>query len=409
MPKKTNLKIRFILCGILCVLLVCGSSCSEDCKDSNLVIPSNIEDECEYEVKSLGKIGEGAFPRVSPDGNSITFTKEVNSQFEVFGMNMDGTDIKCLTCNKEALKETRNRGQSSWHPSGKYITFTAETTKYPRKGDGTTTRPGIGRNHNIWIMTSDGTFFWQVTDYPDNWGAIEPYFSYGGTMLHWDEEFMMEKYPYGKPSVDKHCGCYWGPGNWMFRKGEELCAWRIKYADIVFDIDGAPVVSNTRTLDPPDNLTLIESNGFIADDTGFTASYVDLREYKTGEAGDIYIHYLNDELERLTKSSQPDEDPVSSPDGKMIAWKYCNKYPCEGDDEIYLMDSHGENKVRLTNFSDPSSDYYDPQAKQNTEISWKPDGSALVFGHVSSNETMGPHIPSDIYVLSFKGNCGNST
>jgi hypothetical protein len=70
------------------------------------------------------------------------------------------------------------------------------------------------------------------------------------------------------------------------------------------------------------------------------------------------------------------------------------------------MDSDGENKKRLTCFSDPNSNYYDPLGKQNTEISWKPDGSALVFGHVSSEETMGPHIPSAIYVLSFTGDCG---
>ena len=404
MPKRSNLKIVSILVGTLFVLFICASGCSKDGTSTGSVIPSNTE----CEVEDLNVIGEGAFPRVSHDGNSITFTKEVYSQFEVFIMNIDGTSVECLTCNKEALKETRNRGQSSWHPTGKYIVFTAETTEYPRKGTGTTTRPGIGRNHNIWIMTSDGTQFWRITDYPDNWGAIEPYFSNDGTMLHWDEEFMMEKYPDGKPGVDEHCGCYWGPGNWIFRKGEELCAWHIKYADIGFDADGAPVISKIETLNPPDKFTLIESNGFIADDTGFTVNYVDLREYETGEAGDIYIHYLNGELVRLTESSQPDEDPVSSPDGKKIAWKYCDEYPCEGDDEIYLMDSDGENKVRLTYFSDPSSDYYDPLAKQNTEISWKPDGSSLVFGHVSNDETMGPHIPSDIYVLSFKGNCGNS-
>ena len=68
---------------------------------------------------------------------------------------------------------------------------------------------------------------------------------------------------------------------------------------------------------------------------------------------------------------------------------------------------YGKNQIRLTYFSDPMSDYYDPLAKQNTEISWKPDGTAISFGHVSSEETMGPHIPSDIYILTFEGACGN--
>lgn len=379
-------------------------SCSQDCEKLIPTEPPVENDLCK--VKNIEKIGEGAFPRWFSATNLITFTKEVNNQFEVFTIKADGSDIRCLTCNKKALENTRHRGQSSWHPNGKHITFTAETTKYHRKGDGTTTRPGIGRNHNIWIMTADGEQFWQITDYEDNWGAIEPYFSHDGSMIHWDEEFMMEKYPNGKPGIDEHPGCYWGPRSWLFRKGEEFCAWRIKYADISFS-DNQPIVSDIRTLSPPDHFTLIESNGFIADDSGFSATYADLRVYKTGEAGDIYIHYLDNKLKRLTNSTQPDEDPISSPDGKKIAWKYCSKYPCEGDDEIYLMDSDGNNQVRLTFFSDPKSDYYDPLAKQNTEISWKPDGTAISFGHVSSEETMGPHIPSGIYILTFEGACGN--
>ena len=94
-------------------------------------------------------------------------------------MKPDGSDITCLTCGKAALSKCGHRGQPFWHPGGDYTTFTAENDMYPRKGNGTSARPGIGRNHNVWIMTSDGKRFWKMTDYEENWGAIEARFSHG--------------------------------------------------------------------------------------------------------------------------------------------------------------------------------------------------------------------------------------
>ncbi|MFC1768145.1 TolB family protein [Nanoarchaeota archaeon] len=397
---------------------------------SSLVYGKKAENKCD--VKSIEMIGEGAFPRWSYDGTKITFTKEVDNQFEVFIMDADGSNAQCLTCGKVALIGTRHRGQSSWHPSGEYITFSAETKKYRRKGDGTTTRPGLGRNHDIWIMKSDGTKFNRVTDYGDNWGAIEPHFSHDGKMIHWDEEFMMEEWPNGKigdccgevccerhPFLEncnpldyacadafpsRHPGCYWGPLTFIYRQGEELCTWRIRYADFSVGPRGFATISNIRTLPPPSGFTLIESNGFTPQNEGFTASYADLDQYNgDGRHGDVYIHYKNGMMKQLTQTPEPDEDPVMSPDGKLIAWKYCTEYPCEGpgDDQVYLMDSDGNNIRQLTSFSHQDD-------KQITEISWKRDGTALALGHVISEEVMGPHIPSDIYILTFKGNCGNS-
>ena len=88
---------------------------------------------------------------------------------------------------------------------------------------------------------------------------------------------------------------------------------------------------------------MIESNGFTADDKGFICSYANLNDYNTGEAGDIYIHYINGTMTRLTKTTDVDEDPSLSPDGRKVTWKHCSKYPCE-DDEVYLMDVNGEKK-----------------------------------------------------------------
>jgi len=377
-------------------------------------------------VKSLEKIGEGAFPKWSPDGSLIAFTKESTNQndphsisYDIYTIKPDGTDIKCLTCNKSALSNARWKGQPYWHPSGKYIVFTAESAQYPRKGIGTAARPGLGRNHNVWIMTNDGSKFWQITDYPDNWGVIRPSFSHDGKTLYWNEEFSMEKYPNGKPTDPDddpvtpghqgHPGNYWGWENYRYRKGEEAGAWRVKLANISFE-NGEPKISNIRAINPPDGFTLIEGTGFTPFDNGFIYSYANLKENGgQGLWGDIYISDLSGTfIQRLTNTPfVHDENPEFSLDGKHIIWNQSKGDPGEGE-ELWLMSAGGSNKVRLTYFTDPDHEEYAPNARQITESTWSSDGKKIVFGHVNQKERGGIHIPSTLYLLTFAENSGDT-
>ena len=174
-----------------------------------------------YRVAKLEQIASGIFPQWSPDGREIAFTRQENDTFEIYFMRPDGRNQRCLTCNKQALPEGGFRGQPAWHPSGKYLCFGAENTDLPRKGTGGTSRPGIGRNNNIWIMNRSGTRFWRMTDYPENWGVMRCSFSHDGSKLFWNEEFSMEKYPDGP-----NPGHQWGWSDVWRQKGEELGAWR---------------------------------------------------------------------------------------------------------------------------------------------------------------------------------------
>lgn len=391
-------KNRLILVTVLCLILIIGGC---------------------IQVPTITQIGEGAFPKWSPDGNLIAFTKEGINQddphgisYEIYTIKPDGTDSTCLTCDEQALTNTRWRGQPFWHPSGDYLVFTAESAKYPRKGVGTTARPGLGRNHNVWIMDNDGSNFWQITDYEDNWGVIRPSFSHDGKILYWNEEFSMEKYPNGKPTdpdIDPdtpghqgHPGSYWGWENFLYRKGEELGAWRVKLADICF-VDGEPILSNIRSIDPPEGFTLIEGAGFTPSDEGFIYSYANLNEnLGRGLWGDIYISDLNGTLiQRLTHSPfVHDENPEFSPDGKRIIWNIAmGGDPGEGE-ELWIMNADGRGKGRLTFFTDPTHNDYDPHARQITESTWSPDGKKIVFGHVSQEQRGGIHIPSTLYLRS---------
>lgn len=385
------------------------SSCPDDCANTTPAEAHIEKDSCK--VVSLEEIGDGCFPKWSPDGSLIAYTKEINdNDYQIYTMKPDGSDVKCLTCDKLELSTTRWRGQPYWHPSGEYIVFTAETTKYPRKGLGITTRPGIGRNHNLWIMTSDGSKFWQMTDYPENWGVIRPSFSHDGNTLYWNEEFGMEKYPNGKPSIDQHPGCWWGQESKLFREGEELCIWRVKLADIVFE-NGEPKISNIQHIDPPDGFTMIEGTGFKPDDNGFIYSYCDIEKQK-GRCfwGNIYTSNLEGTmLTQLTNDFRKhNENPEFSPDGKKILWNHGEGNPGEGE-EMWLMNADGSNKIQLTHFTDSNYPEYNPNARQIPESTWSPDGKSIVFAHVDKGQEsgLGPHIPSTLYKITFESACGN--
>ncbi len=359
-----------------------------------------------YSVRSVEEITDGIFPVWSPDGREIAFTRQEKDTFEIYFMKPDGSDQRCVTCNKEGLREAGFRGQPYYHPSGKYLAFVAESSKLRRKGNGVVERPGVGRNNNVWIMNREGTRFWPMTDYEENWGVIRPSFSHDGTMIYWNEEFSMEKYAAAK---GRNAGGHdWGI---FARKGEELGAWRIKWGKIDFDRDGAPRMSDVTTINPPEGFTLLEGSGFTPDDRRLIYAYADLSEAPGGRGyrSDIYLTDLRGgSLQRLTSTpTQHDENAVFSPDGKKIAWTHPVGTGRKGmpgiDVEIYMMNADGTGEARLTNFSDPKSEYYDKDSKQMSEVHWSPDGNRIVFGHASRARLRDPNMGASVWILTFEG------
>lgn len=390
-----------------------------------------------HEGAMITEVRPGSFPRWCAANDLITFTDRLNGRFEVFTMRPDGSDVKCLTVGKEALAGCGNRGQSAWHPSGKYIVFSAENAALPRVGMGASARPGWGRNFNVWIMTSDGESFWRLTDYPENWAIFETYFSHDGTKVCWGEEYSMEKYPNGKPG-DKllpgddptgppwgHPGAYHGQEQIDYRHGEEMLAWRIVFADISF-VPGGPVLAGLKKLDPPEGITNNEVNGFTPDDTGFICCFSVLSETSgIAYAGELFAVGLDGTIRsRLTNTpTRHDEDPCYSPDGKQIAYKETTgRVGLEPD--LYLMNSDGTDVRRLTHFAEPGYAEYDPafadphpqrryvaSGTQITEMCFSPDGGRLVFGHCKSEQGSMEaivDIPSTIYMLTVRQGTGSS-
>lgn len=370
----------------------------ENENEHNAPTDCTSEPPLECKVKSIEVITEGLYPKWSYAKNLIAFDRVVNGNYEIFTMKPDGSDVTCLTCNKQGLPEG-HRGQPYWHPGGEYIVFAAENTDFERMGWGLADVPGLGRNHNVWIMTSDGSQYWQITHYPENWGVIRPSFSHDGKTLYWNEEYSMEKYP--------GVGCPWNLNK--VRRGEEWGLWHIKLANVSFGPDG-PEVSNIRNVVHSD-LVLLEGFGFSPDDQRllFTSANLTETEGTAYWGGDIYTGDPGGgSLTRLTNTPYyHDENAEYSPDGKKIVWSHaCGGAPAKGV-ELYLMESDGSNKTRLTHFNDPGYPEYISKTYGSGEMDWSPDGTRIVFGYGYQWQFKYPFIAYRLYMLTFEGACGN--
>ena len=104
-----------------------------------------------------------AFDQIGSDG-----------YFDVFTMNPDGSNERCLTCDQPALPN-RHIGNPAWHPSGNYLVMQVEKPDTPKNIiSDLVASPGSGINNNVWVMDVRSTTFTQLTDVPLSQGPAGP-------------------------------------------------------------------------------------------------------------------------------------------------------------------------------------------------------------------------------------------
>ena len=59
-------------------------------------------------------------PAVSPDGKKIAFTSTRDGNYEIYVMNIDGSDTKRITQSEE------RDDYPTWHPDGKRLVYVGE-------------------------------------------------------------------------------------------------------------------------------------------------------------------------------------------------------------------------------------------------------------------------------------------
>ena len=352
----------------------------------------------------------GLYPKWSPANNLIVFnelrpgrafTDKIDGTYEIFTMRPDGTGVRCLTETAPAELSGFHKCQPYWHPSGKYIIFTAQNEHTRPSEYNMDSFPGIGHNHDVWIMSSDGAQYWRITNNPANWGVIRPSFSHDGKMVYWNEEYSMEAHP--------GVGSLWKKEK--NPKGEEWGLWRIKLADVAFAADG-PRLTGHRAVDingAHPGFRLIEGSGFTRDDKHLIWEAADTKE-TSGQMwwGDVYVSDLTGgALQRLTRTAplhQGNENMEYSPDGEYIAWSYHDDPEPGKKAEIWLMRSDGSGAVQLTFFNKIGHSHrkiYQPSRFTNAclELDWGPDGQAIVFSISNGARLKWPYLTPNIYLL----------
>jgi Tol biopolymer transport system component len=95
-------------------------------------------------------------PSWSPDGNKISFVSAKDGNEEIYVMNTDGSDQTRLTNN---LARDMN---PSWSPDGDRIAFNSNLSDIDA---------GFGEDHEIYVMSTDGSNQIRLTKSPNNNGS----------------------------------------------------------------------------------------------------------------------------------------------------------------------------------------------------------------------------------------------
>jgi Tol biopolymer transport system component len=321
-----------------------------------------------------------AFDRIGPSGN-----------YEIYTMRPDGSDLRCLTCDKPELP-SGHRGNPSWHPSGEYILFQAERDagrpadrrrRVPRwrrfgrmfqepdedwplqagrrgRGRGDTSRygtPGLGLHNDVWVGDRAGSRFWKVASSDaQKGGVLHPHFSHSGDKIVWSERI--------------------GTGGAFGGK------WALKVANFRVD-GGTPRLEDVRTYTPGTKKGLYESHGFSPD--GRKLLFTAVPERGSNAMGlDIFTFDLKTkELTNLTDSPEDwDEHAHYTPSGKKIIWMSTRGIGLpakawELRSDYWIMNADGSDKQRLTYFNDSTSEERVPGGAVAADFGMSADGRRI--------------------------------
>jgi len=299
--------------------------------------------------------GEGV--EWSHDGQWVIYDcKHTDGYYNIHVCRPDGTGDRCLTTLPNGLPH-RHAGSPTWSPDQKYIAFAAE--KRTHQGGSIEAIPGFGGRSDIWVMLSDGSKAWQLTNTTDNKddGVIIPKFSHDGTKLVWSERVK-------RPTL-------LSPREWFG-------GWVVKLADFTETTEG-PRLTNTRTL-APGGPGFYETYGFTPDDKGV----IFCADFNRATSFNSQIFTMDTEggnVRCLTTGNAYNEHASYSPDGLHIVWMTNQDNPSNGTD-WWIMDADGSNKRRLTHFNTVGS----PECVGGTSpvyaclTYWAPNGLELLGG-----------------------------
>ena len=122
----------------------------------------------------------------------IAFDSRVASgRIEVFTINPDGSDRRCVTCDSPGLELARGLalddryaeivGQPAWYPLGGELLLVQVENEH--SAGSFKEHPSWGINNDLWMLAEDGGQAQKVYDTPAGQGALHPHFDRFGAQL----------------------------------------------------------------------------------------------------------------------------------------------------------------------------------------------------------------------------------
>jgi len=300
--------------------------------------------------------------------------------YDVYIMNADGTDDRCITCNHPDLPAEVHIGQPEWHPGMRYFVFqVAKQGSFIQKLSWLSS-PGIGVYNDLWLFDLQTNRAEILREVPKGMkhGVLHPHFNKLGTQVSWSE-------------MKKIFIPFW--------TGRELGGWELMIADFDVNTD-FPSLKNIHSHTPGDEGVWYENHGF--DPTGkkliFTSNF---RRGSSALLADIYtLDIESGETMQLTTEAY-NEHAGFSPDSKKIVWMSTREpgpsyLLLSGGTDYWMMNSDGSNKQRITFLNNPFLSSIFQDDKENTpefivaDLAWKDDSKSF-YGYlqVTNNATTG--------------------
>ena len=315
-----------------------------------------------------------------------SITDPVRKNTELYTIEPDGSNKKCVTCNSVIPKGFV--GQPAWHPNGEYIVIQVENENSQHT---LFNHMSWGINNDLWIVRRDGTHAELIHKTPLNHATLHPHFNADGTKI-----IFAERIPTGK-------------SRWFLKRitpgGENQWeGWQIDIADFNIRKKGTAKLSNRRKL--------FEGAGGFYETHGFTKDGKIIFSHTSGGKAyvdDIYISDLSGkEVKKLIDSPKTwDEHGLYAPSGKAMvfnssrgspSWQAPRSKPKNLELDLYIKTLSGEIR-RLTNMS--------ALGKANkryitSDFDWDKTGTRIVFQVATfDKKTREPYSP-EIWILTFK-------
>lgn len=277
---------------------------------------------------------------VTPGENGkIVFSN--NSQ--ILTMNSDGSGPARLT-TKDGEGQVYDQ-DPVWSPDGTKIAFTR----------------GFRDDAGVYIMNADGTGQESLTPGSE---SRDPSFSPDGTKIAFSTS----------------------------RDNNNVDWWKRKYEIYTMDIDGSDQKRLTKSEPVSERAPVFSPDGTKI---AFAAN-------QEGKYGIYTMNVDGSDQVQLTSNPEVDRDPVWSPDGEKIAFSSEGEYYDFGShntgnyEAIYIMDADGSDRQRLS-----PEDTFEGEPTAESEPSWSPDGTKIVFKKYAFDYDNGPS--EHLYTMNSDG------